>query len=253
VTSRASLAGRRVLITGAAAGLGRGIALAAAEAGAHVLVTSRGEDGRAVVAEVEAAGGHASWLRCDVTDAHAVEATIQEAGELHAVVHNATSRESSTPHRIEDLTDEQWDEHVAVSLRGARLLAVASKDTLAASGSGRFLVMTSASGIEGSGRLPAYGVVKAALRGFAKSLAREWAPSGTTVNAVAPLAESEAMAAAAEKDPTLRPRLAQKVPMGRLGDAQADIGPPVVFLCSEGAGYVTGQTLVVDGGKFTTL
>jgi 3-oxoacyl-[acyl-carrier protein] reductase len=168
-------------------------------------------------------------------------------------VHNATSRESSTPHRIEDITDELWDEHVAVSLRGARLLASAARPALAASGSGRFLVMTSASGIEGSGRLPAYGMVKAALRGFTKSLAREWAELAITVNALAPLAESEAMVAAAAKDPTLRPRLAEKVPVGRLGDAETDIGPPLVFFCSEGSSYITGQTLVVDGGKFTTL
>lgn len=242
-----------MLITGAAAGVGRGLALACARAGADVLVTSRNENGRDVVAEVQARGGMATWLACDVTDEASVVSAIAQAGELHAVVHNATSRESSTPHRIEDLTDEQWDEHVAVSLRGARLLAVAAHPALAAAGSGRFVVMSSASGITGSPRLPAYGVVKAALRGFAKSLAREWAAEGITVNALAPLAESDAMAAAAEKDPSLRPRLAATIPMGRMGDAETDIGPPLVFLCSEAAGYVTGQTLLVDGGKLTNL
>lgn len=253
MTSLPSLAGRRVLITGAAAGVGRGLALSCAEAGAHVLVTSRGENGKDVVVEVEQRGGEATWLACDVTDETSVRSAIEQAGRLDAIVHNATSRESSTPHRIEDLTDEQWDEHVAVSLRGARLLAIAGHAALRASGSGRFVVMTSASGITGTPRLPAYGVVKAALRGFAKSLAREWAPDAITVNALAPLAESDAMAAAAEKDPTLRPRLAASIPLGRMGDAEADIGPPLVFLLSEGGGYVTGQTLLVDGGKLMSL
>jgi NAD(P)-dependent dehydrogenase (short-subunit alcohol dehydrogenase family) len=253
VTSLVSLDGRRVLITGAAAGLGRGLALACADAGAHVLVTSRGDNGNEVVATIEERGGEATWLRCDVTDEASVRAAVDAAGHLHAVVHNATSRESSTPHRIEDVTDEQWDEHVAVSLRGARLLAVAAHEPLAASGSGRFVVMSSASGITGTPRLPAYGVVKAALRGFARSLAQEWAQDGITVNALAPLAESDAMVAAAAKDPTLRPRLAASIPLGRLGDAEADIGPPLVFFLSEGSRYVTGQTLLVDGGKLMNL
>ena len=101
--------------------------------------------------------------------------------------------------------------------------------------------------------LPAYGIVKAGLRGFAKSLAREWAAVGVTVNVVSPLAETPAMTAAAEQDPGLRPRLARRIPLGRLGDPEHDIGPAVVFLAGDGAGYVTGQTLVVDGGRFMLL
>jgi len=95
--------------------------------------------------------------------------------------------------------------------------------------------------------------VKAALRGFAKSLAREWAPLGVTVAVLSPLAETPAMTAAAEADPGLRARLAARVPLGRLGDPERDIGPAVVFLAGEDAGYITGQTLAVDGGRFLLL
>ena len=100
---------------------------------------------------------------------------------------------------------------------------------------------------------PVYGIVKGALRGFAKSLAREWAPFGVTVNAISPLAETPAMTSAYDRDPTLETRLARAVPMGHLGDPETEIGPAVVFLASDGAGYITGQTLAVDGGRFMTL
>ncbi len=114
--------------------------------------------------------------------------------------------------------------------------------------------MTSPAGMEGSRMLPAYGIVKAGLRGFVKSLAREWAPLGVTVAAVSPLAETPALAAAYGQDPELpRARLARRVPLGRLGDAEHDIGPAVVFLASDAARYVTGQTLAVDGGRLLTL
>ena len=100
---------------------------------------------------------------------------------------------------------------------------------------------------------PLYGVVKGALRGFAKSLAREWAPLGHTVTAVSPLAATEALDQAFINDPTLRDRLTAKVPLGWFGDPLEDIAPPVLFLLSDAARYVTGQTLVVDGGRFMNL
>jgi NAD(P)-dependent dehydrogenase (short-subunit alcohol dehydrogenase family) len=113
--------------------------------------------------------------------------------------------------------------------------------------------MTSPAGIEGSVMLPVYSMVKGALRGFAKSLAREWAPFSVTVNAISPLAETPAMTSAYEKDPTLQARLERVVPMGHLGDPETEIGPAVVFLAGDGAGYITGQTLAVDGGRFMTF
>ena len=115
------------------------------------------------------------------------------------------------------------------------------------------IVMTSPAGMEGSFMLPAYGVVKAALRGFAKSLAREWGPEGVRVNLVSPLAQSPAMVKAVQEDPPLAERLARRVPLGRVGDPEADVAPAVVFLGSDAARYVTGQTLVVDGGRFLNL
>jgi 3-oxoacyl-[acyl-carrier protein] reductase len=113
--------------------------------------------------------------------------------------------------------------------------------------------MTSPAGIEGSGTLPLYATMKGALRGFAKSLAREWAPHGVTVNVVSPLAWSPAMENAIAEDPAMEERLARRVPLGRVGDPETDVGRGVALLVSADAAFVTGQTLAIDGGHFMSL
>jgi 3-oxoacyl-[acyl-carrier protein] reductase len=254
--SAVDLSGRTVIVTGGAAGVGRGIALACGEAGAHVVVASRRENGVAVVDEILGRGGAASWSQCDVADRDSVARTVAHAvehtGDLHAIVHNATSNRSSEPHRLEDVTPELWEQHASVSLRGAYHCAVAGLAALQAS-RGTLVVMTSPAGIEGSATLPLYATMKGALRGFAKSLAREWAPHGVTVNVVSPLALSPAMVNAIAEDPDMEARLNRRVPLGRVGDPESDVGRGVAFLLSTDAGYVTGQTLGVDGGHFMSL
>lgn len=256
MTASGILDGRTVVITGAGDGVGRGIALACGAAGAYVVVMARRDNGAQTVTLVEERGGAGEWVRGDVTVAGDVEAGVAAAvaagGALDAMVHNATSRHSSEPTRLEDADAELWHDHAAVSLRGAYHCGRATLPALR-DGKGTLILMTSPAGMEGSATLPLYGIVKAALRGFAKSLAREWAQQGATVNLVSPLAQTPAMTNAIKEDPALADRLAARVPMGRLGDSETDIGPVVVFLASAGAGYVTGQTLPVDGGRFMTL
>lgn len=250
------LSGYTTLVTGAGGGVGRGIAFALASNGAHVIIASRRETGRAVADEIVARGHRATWVRCDVAVREAVVAAVDEAvettGRLDALIHNATSNASSTPHRLADVDDALWEEHCAVSVRGASNCAAAAFPALSERG-GTFLVMTSPAGIEGSATLPLYATMKGALRGFAKSLAREWAPHGITVNVVSPLAYSPAMTAAIEAEPAMEARLARRVPIGRIGDPELDIGSAVAFLVGPDARYVTGQTLGVDGGHYTNL
>lgn len=251
-----ALAGKVIVVTGGGAGIGRGISLHCAREGASVVVASPGENGRETAELAVAEGGAAEWVRADVTVEGDVAASVGRAvssfGGLDAVIHNATSRLSSRVGTIDGLTDDVWQEHVAVSIRGAYNCARAALEPLAAR-RGRLVVMTSPAAMEGSVTLPAYGAVKGALRGFAKALALEWAPLGVTVAAVSPLAVTPALANAYRENPDLEPRLRRLVPLGRVGDPEADIAPVIAFLVSDASRYVTGQTLVVDGGRFTTL
>jgi 3-oxoacyl-[acyl-carrier protein] reductase len=249
-----SLDGHTIIVTGSGAGVGRGIAMSLAADGAHVIVAARSDSG--VADEITARGHRATWTPCDVTAADQVAAAVGTAlaatGRLDGVVHNATSNKSSRPHRLEDVDRPVWDDHYSVSIGGARHCAAAAFDALKARG-GTFLVFTSPAGIEGSATLPLYATVKGALRGFAKSLAREWAPHGITVNVVSPLAYSPAMTAAIEADPAMEERLSRRIPMRRIGDPELDIGPAIAYLVGPSARYITGQTLGVDGGHFTNL
>jgi 3-oxoacyl-[acyl-carrier protein] reductase len=247
---------KAVLVTGGGAGLGREICLAAAAAGASVVVAAPGDNGAETAARITAEGGAARWVRTDVTSEADVRAAIAAAvaayGGVFAVVHNATSRHSSEAVPLAELALDDWDDHVAVSLDGAFHLARAAFPVLRAA-AGRFVLMTSPAGMEGSTALPAYGAVKGGLRGFTKSLALEWGPAGVTVNCVSPLAMTAALELAYERNPVLEPRLRESVPLGRIGDPRTDVAPMILFLLSDGGGYVTGQTFVVDGGRFTTL
>lgn len=251
-----TLHGLSVLVTGAGGGVGRGIALACAAAGAHVFVGTRGLNGEAVAGEIIRRGDRATWVRCDVTDrasvSDAVSAAVTSTGRLDAVVHNATSSASSQPHELAMVDAQLWEDHVSVSLRGAYYCAQTSFEALSVRG-GTFVVMTSAAGMKGSATLPLYSMVKGALRGFAKSLAREWASVGITVNVVSPIAYSTAMAAAIEADPLMGERLSRHIPLGRVGDPETDVGAAVAMLLCPDARYVTGQTIGIDGGHFTSL
>jgi 3-oxoacyl-[acyl-carrier protein] reductase len=252
----ADRAARTVLVTGASGGVGRGIALACATTGWQVWIAARrAPEGAAVAAEVTAAGGDGRSVVCDVGDEGSVRATLDEiataTGRLDAVVHNATSGKSSQSSAMADVTVEDLEDHVRVATRGFYLLARHAFPLLAASG-GSFVVMTSEAGFQGKRRLAPYAMVKAQQRALVTVLAREWGPVGVRVNAVSPLAGSPAMERAFASDPTMEERVLGKIPLGRLGDAATDIGAAVRFLIGDDARFITGDTLMVDGGSCPT-
>ncbi|MBV8951014.1 MAG: SDR family oxidoreductase, partial [Actinobacteria bacterium] len=209
--------GRVAVITGANRGVGRGLALAFAAAGARVVVTARDLNaGRVVAEEIVARGGEARCAPCDVTVRADVDAAIDSAvswyGGVDVMVHNAVSVRSSEPHELAHTAVDVWDEHVAVSVRGAYRCAVAVYPHLR-DRAGAFLLLTSPAGINGSATLPFYAGVKGAQRAFVKSLAREWGPDGVRVNGLAPLAATPALERAFAADPAMRDRLGAIVPL----------------------------------------
>ena len=251
------LADQVVLITGAGGGVGYGIAHACAAAGARVVVTARDKtQGEGVVKEITQRGGQALFARCDVTDRAEVDGAVASAirrfGQLDAFIHNATSNRSPEPQLIQDVEAPLLAEHTSVALRAAYYCAQASFEALRAR-RGHFVVLTSPAGIEGSPTLPLYSAVKAGQRAFMKSLAKEWGPAGIQVNAISPLAATPALVRAFEANPTMKAQLESLTPLGRVGDPELDIGAAAVLLLSPGSHYITGQTWVVDGGRFLGL
>ena len=246
--------GRTVVVSGASGGVGRGIAVACGRAGWTVWIAARREqEGRAVAAEVDAAGGHGVFHECDVTDdasvAGLVRAVLAGSGRLDGVVHNATSGRSPIAVAVDEVGPSEFQDHVRVALRGMHLLARHGEQALSAA-RGSFVVLTSEAGFEGKAKLAPYAVIKGAQRGAMRVLAREWGPLGIRVNAIAPLASTPAMETAFRSDPEMEARVMSRNPLGRLGDPAGDIGPVVRFLLSGAeSGYVTGQTIMVDGGS----
>lgn len=249
------LEGRVALITGGAAGIGLGIAKAMAREGAAVVLAARRiENGEPAAEALRDAGHRALCVRCDVTSRidleSAVAATIDRFDRLDCFVHNAVGG-SATPGPLEEV-DDGWLGLLATTVRASFDAAQVAHPHLAAAG-GSFLLLTSAAGMEGSANLPVYAMVKASQRALAKSLSREWGPDGIRVNCIAPVARTPAMERAYLANPELEERLVGRTPLRRIGEPTEDVGPVAVFLASNLARFVTGQTVVVDGGGFLGL
>ena len=257
-TTSGRLSGRTAIVTGAGQGVGAGIAMRLAAEGANVVVAARRVDtGEPVAASIRALGGSAVCIETDVTSRESVAAcvgdTVARFGALHIMVHNAFR--GAAPHRLEHADLDQHWRHMSRTGVWAVLFCGQSAwpHLRVAAASGRFIVVTSPSGIEGSANIPLYSPVKAAERAMVKSLAREWGSSGVTVNCIAPVAASPALLGAFERSPQLQLALEARTPLARVGDPETDIGSVALFLASDDSSYVTGQTIVCDGGSFLGL
>ncbi|MCC7411886.1 MAG: SDR family oxidoreductase [Gammaproteobacteria bacterium] len=243
------LAGRIALVTGAGRGIGRGIAEAFAAAGATVMLAARTQtDLRDCAQAIEHAGGRAAWQCADVGDAAActalVEHTVATLGALDILVHNAGIFPMSP---IEAMSDADWNRVLDVNLGSAFRLTRASIPHLRARGGGRLLFTSSVTG----NRVAApgcahYAASKAGMNGFIRSAALELAADRITVNGVEP-GLVLTPGAAAVTDDAIRAAMAGFVPLKRWGEP-ADIAGAMLYLASDAAAYVTGQTIVVDGG-----
>lgn len=242
------LTGKIALVTGAGRGIGRQIAKTLAGAGAYVYVNYCGSKERAeeAVKEIEAAGGSAQSIRCDVADFEAVgrmmKQIIEEQGRLDILVNNAGITKDNL---LMKMSEEEFDRVLATNLKGAFHTIRHASRYLIKQRCGKIVNLSSVSGVLGNAGQANYSASKAGIIGLTKSAARELAARGINVNAVAPgYIDTEMTACLSD---AVKERTLSQIPLGRTGNV-ADIANAVLFLVSEQAAYITGQVLSVDGG-----
>ena len=240
---------KSVIVTGGSKGLGRGIAQVFAREGAKVLVVARQQDaGERTAREIVDAGGAASFFRADVSNWDDVEAMAEAAVDRHGGIDILCSNAGIFPSaRVEEMTQVEWDTVNSVNLKGTFLAVKACLPELKKKEEGRILLTSSITGpITGYPGWAHYGATKAGMLGFMRTAAIEFARYNITINAVMP---GNIMTEGLDDigEDYLR-RMEQSIPMGKLGDPE-DVAYAMLFLASHEAKYITGQTLVVDGGQ----
>jgi len=244
------LTGKIALVTGGSRGIGRAICLELASRGATVIVNFRssGDAAREVVAEIEANGGTAETWQADVSNEEQVAAMFKSItdksnhGTIDILVNNAGMTRDNV---IMMMKPDDFDAVIDTNLRSTWLCCKTAVRTMMRKRTGSIINITSVVGIAGNGGQTNYAASKAGIIGLTKSLAKEVAVRGITVNAVAPGFVGTDMTADLSDD--LKEKAVEAIPLGRMGTPE-DIAKAVAFLASPDSSYITGQTLVVDGG-----
>jgi meso-butanediol dehydrogenase/(S,S)-butanediol dehydrogenase/diacetyl reductase len=238
--------GSVVLVTGGGTGIGLAITRAFLDAGATVAITGRRRE-RLESALEGVPGGRGAALPADVSDPAQVRRLVDDVvgrfGRLDVVVSNAAGYESG---ELPDLADDAWEQMRATNVDAFFHLAKAALPRLAESG-GNLVAVSSVSGLRGDWGQAAYNATKAAVTNFVRSLALDWGPRGVRLNAVAPAFTFTELNQDVPRDEASLAPFVNRVALGRPGEPE-DIAPAVLFLASEGARYVTGAVLAVDGG-----
>ncbi len=246
-----SLAGRRALITGASRGVGRGIALAFAEAGAEVAIAATNAPKlQAVAAEVRGHGVAAHPITVDLADVDAVFDMVDQAhsamGGLDVLVNNAAVHGGDA---ATDIFVEEFERLVNVDLRAPVFAAQRAGSYMRAAGGGVIINISSTAAVRGLG---VYGAVKAGLESFTEGLARSWGPDGIRVIAIQPGLINTDATVSLQRDPERLDHFLSQTHLRRIGEPQ-DIASAAVFLASDAASFITGTVLPVSGGRVYKL
>jgi 2-dehydro-3-deoxy-D-gluconate 5-dehydrogenase len=246
-----SLQDKVAVVTGASRGIGRAIALGLAEAGADVAVAARTEsDLKTLVEEIEGHGRNALAVTTDVLDRVAIETlfdrTVEELGGFDVLVNNAGGTRFVAP--ITALRPEGWDKVIDLNLNSVFHATQLAALKMVDRGGGSIIQISSVAGVRGAEGLSFYSAAKAGVRLMTQSVARELASSGVRLNSIAPGWIATDLNANLWSDEGVRKSMEDSIPMGRLGNADEIVGP-AIFLASDASSFITGATLLVDGGQ----
>jgi 2-deoxy-D-gluconate 3-dehydrogenase len=243
------LSGKVAFVTGASRGMGRAIALGLAECGAQLFLCSRTlSDLRAVAREVQALRQKAEVAAVDVRSIESIEAGVGSAlrtfGQIDILINNAGINK---PMPALEVTEENFQEHVAVNLKGLFFCAQAVGRTMVARRSGKIINIGSTLGVVGAASRSVYSMTKGGVTLLTKALALEWAPFNVHVNAIGPTLIRTDMSRFVQDDPAAFRQMVAKIPLGRAGEVQDVVGA-AIYLASPASDLVTGHILMVDGG-----
>ncbi len=244
-----SLSGKNAIVTGAATGIGKAIAVALAQAGANVACHGRSQGSTSdVVAEIVSLGHHAVELTGDMADHETPKqifaAAIAEFGQIGILVNNAGTIKRSP---AVDFSEEDWSLVVEVNLSSVFRMCQEAGRHMITNGSGKIVNIASLLSFQGGINVPAYTASKSAVAGLTKALANEWAKNDISVNAIAPGYIATNNTAALQADETRNRQILERIPAGRWGKPD-DIAGAAVFLSAPASDYMNGHILTVDGG-----
>src|ERR1700756_291169 len=240
---------RIAIVTGAGQGIGRAIARGFAREGAGVVIADVNEkSAMSVKDEIEAGGGRALAIRTDVSSEISVQTmakkSVEEFGKIDILVNNAGIFPTGS---VEEMSEEDWDRVIGTNLVGAFLCSKAVVPKFLEQGSGRIISLTSGRAFQGAKHGAHYAASKAGIIGFSKSLALELAPHGITVNVICPGITDTAQPRGHQTEEEMYAQ-GQRIPLGRIGQPEDLVGP-AIFLASGAAAFVTGHTILVNGGR----